>query len=154
MSVFERLVEKLSAGGVAFHVTKHEPMGKSEEVARMRGVALETGAKAIVLTGSKTKQHYLFVIPANLRMDSKKVKQHVGENTSFASDVEAITGCVPGAVPPFGSVVGLKTYLDPKLGHSEEINFNAGSLTDSIRMRYEDYVRVEQPELVDVTQEQ
>jgi Ala-tRNA(Pro) deacylase len=54
-------------------------------------------------------------------------------------------------VPPFGSVVGLSTYCDQRLAENDSINFNAGSLTDSIRMQYEDYVKVEQPQLVDIS---
>ena len=31
------------------------------------------------------------------------------------AQVAAVTGCVPGAVPPFGSAWGLKTYVDASL---------------------------------------
>ena len=31
------------------------------------------------------------------------------------AQVVAVTGCVPGAVPPFGSAWGLKTYVDASL---------------------------------------
>lgn len=129
----------------------HEPMGKSQEVALLRGVDLHTGAKALVVRGSKTKMHYLCVIPADLRLDGKKVKAIIGENISFAQDTAEVTGCVPGSVPPLGSVIGLKTLCDVRLAENEVINFNAGSLTDSIEMKYTDYLTVEQPQLVDIT---
>jgi len=69
---------------------------------------------------------------------------------SFTQDPEAVTGCVPGSVPPFGLVIELKTYCDPRLAENETINFNAGSLTDSITMRYRDYLPVEKPEVVEI----
>ena len=63
-----------------------------------------------------------------------------------------MTGCVKGSVPPFGSVLGLKTYCDPKLAENELIHFNAGSLTDSVTMPYADYARIENPTFVDITE--
>jgi prolyl-tRNA editing enzyme YbaK/EbsC (Cys-tRNA(Pro) deacylase) len=104
-----------------------------------------------VLQGKKTKQCYLFVMPADLRLDMKKVKQVIGEAASFAPDPQAVTGCVPGSVPPFGSVINLKTFLDTRMGENERINFNAGSLTDSVDMKYKDYVLIEQPIISAIT---
>ncbi len=150
MKVFEAIKQKLDAAGIAYHVEHHEPTRTSEDAARIRGVALHSGAKAIVVTGEKTHTYTLFVMPADLRLDSKKVRALLGESVSFAQDVEAVTGCVPGSVPPFGSIIGLKTYVDQRLADNLEINFNAGSLTDSIRMRYDEYLRIEQPSVMDI----
>lgn len=152
MTVFESIKQKLDQAGIVYSTEHHDPTRTSEDAARIRGVVLHSGAKALVLCGSKTKTCWLFVMPADLKLDSKKVKQIVGENVSFAASPETITGCVPGSVPPFGSIVGLKTYCDKRLAENEDINFNAGSLTDSIRMKYVDYLATEQPELVDITQ--
>ncbi len=149
--VFTKICALLDERGIGYKKTHHEPMGKSQEVALLRGVDLHTGAKALVVRGSKTKAHYLCVIPADLRLSGKKVKAIVGEGVSFAQDTTEVTGCVPGSVPPFGSVIGLKTVCDKRLAENEFINFNAGSLTDSIEMKYTDYLLAEQPQLVDIT---
>lgn len=113
---------------------------------------LHAGAKALVIRGSKTKQHFLFVMPADLRLDGKKAKAILGENISFANEPEAVTGCVKGSVPPFGSVIGLQTYADHRLAENDVIHFNAGSLTDSINMKYTDYLAIEKPIIVDITE--
>ena len=42
--------------------------------------------------------------------------------------------------------------MDKRLAENQEIFFNAGSLTDSIRMNLADFVRVEAPEEVDVAE--
>lgn len=111
---------------------------------------MHSGAKALVTRGHKTGTYYLFVIPADLKLDSKKVKAIVQEEVGFASDVEQVTGCVPGSVPPFGSLFGMRTITDRRLADNEIINFNAASLTDSVAMRYDDYLRVENPDLRDI----
>ncbi|MBI5794099.1 hypothetical protein HZA87_03365 [Candidatus Uhrbacteria bacterium] len=150
--IFEKIKSLLDSSGVEYHSAHHEPTYTSEDASRIRGVALHAGAKALVVRGSKTKQHVLFVIPGDLRLDGRKAKVVVGENISFATEPEAVTGCVPGSVPPFGSVIGLKTYVDRRLAENDVIHFNAGSLTDSMNMKYSDYLAIEKPMVVDVTE--
>lgn len=150
-SVFAKICALLDEKKIEYKKFHHDPTRTSEDAARIRGVDLHSGAKALVVRGSKTKNHYLCVIPADLRLNSKKVRNLIGENISFADDPETVTGCVPGSVPPLGSVLGLKTLCDPKLAENMIINFNAGSLTDSIEMQYTDYLVVENPQLVDIT---
>ena len=58
-----------------------------------------------------------------------------------------MTGLTPGSIPPFGSLFGLPTLCDERLGENEMINFNAGDHSISVSMRYADYVQVEKPEL-------
>lgn len=149
-AVYAQIIQMLDAHGFKYTSQHHAPTRTSQEASEIRGVALSAGAKAIVTKGHKTGEHYLFVMPAHLKLDGRKAKKAVGENIGFASDPEAVTGCVPGSVPPFGSVIGLKTYMDPRLAENEIIHFNAGSLTDSVSMRYEDYVRLEQPIIVEI----
>ena len=72
----------------------------------------------------------------------------------FAAEDEvlAITGCVPGAVPPFGSLWGLRTYVDGSLRRQgETINFNAGLRTRSVSMSFADYLEVEKATEADFT---
>ena len=61
----------------------------------------------------------------------------------FASreEVEELTGLAPGSIPPFGSLFGLPTLCDERLGENEVINFNAGDHSISVSMRYADYLR-------------
>lgn len=150
MSVFTSITSLLDSHSIEYSTEHHEPTRTSEDAARVRGVEMHTGAKALVLTGQKSGKNFLFVLPADLKLDSKKVKAILGETTSFAKDTEAVTGCVPGSVPPLGSVIGLKTYCDKHLAENERINFNAGSLTDSINMSYADYLSLEKPSIVDI----
>ena len=152
LSVFERIRAKLDEAGIVYCLAHHVPVVTSEEAARVRGVDLHSGAKALVMQGDKSKKHVLLVLPADLRLDKKKVKMVLGESVSFAADPVTVTSCVRGSVPPFGSVLGLPTYCDQRLSENEVINFNAGSLTDSIRMRCEDYLRLECPRVVDIVE--
>lgn len=157
MSVFEDIKTKIEAAGVEYQTKEHpnEPLASEEAM----GFAPEAaphheGAKAICVKGKKSKAFTLFVLPDDLRLDQKKVKEILGEKWSFASadEVIEVTKCIPGSVPPFGSVLGLRTIVDDTFYTDKDIFFNAGSLTNSIRMSYQDYLKVEQPEIMSTTE--
>lgn len=147
-TVFERLEERLRGAGVAFTVLRHRAVYTSEEAAEVRGTALASGAKALVL---KVGDGFvLAVVPADRKLDSKKARATLGSRSiRFATreEVEQLTGLQPGAIPPFGSLFGLATTCDPALGENASINFNAGDHAVSVQMSCADYLRVEAPAL-------
>ncbi len=155
--IFGAIKQKLESKKIAY-VTKHHG-DQPEDSDRAMGFdpALRPhhqGAKAIVVKGKKSGTFFHFVLPDDCKLDQKKVQALIGERWSFASREEVIevTGCIPGSVPPFGSVLGLQTRVDKHLLENKEIFFNAGSLTDSIRMNLEDYLKAEVPEEVDAAE--
>jgi len=150
--VYQKIIALLDEKGVKYQTEHHEAVTTSEAASKVRGVSMHAGAKALVMRGEKSGTCWLFIMPADLRADTKKMREVVGERVSFAPEPEKVTGCVKGSVPPFGSVLGLKTYCDPRLAENETIHFNAGSLTDSVSMRYEDYLAIEQPTIVHISE--
>jgi Ala-tRNA(Pro) deacylase len=121
-----------------------------------RGTKIESGAKAILMKVKVKDEssYYLFVMSASKKLDSKKVRKLLNaKSQSFATEdeVKAVTGCLPGAVPPFGSVFGVKTYMDSGFQAIESIDFNAGLRTDSIKMSRKDYELAESPVVHDIT---
>ena len=146
--VFQRIETLLGEHGVPFDVLRHRPVYTSEEAAQVRGTPLASGAKALVCKADA--RFVMFVIPADRRLASKEVRRARGwRKLRFASaeEVQQLTGLAPGSIPPFGSLFDLPTLCDERLAENETINFNAGDHSISVSMRYEDYVRVESPEL-------
>jgi Ala-tRNA(Pro) deacylase len=141
--VTERLEQWLRESGVAFEIFEHAPVRTSEEAARVRGTPLEAGAKALVV---RTEDRFVHcVLPAHLKADNARLRALVGTRTlRFATpeELQTVTGCAPGAVPPFGNLFGLPVLLDEALCRNERVAFNAGSTTVSITMRCEDLVRL------------
>lgn len=150
MSPHHRLISLLDASAIEFTTEHHDAIQSSEQTSHDRGMDLHAGAKAIVTVGDKTGTHYLFVLPADYKLDNAKTKEAVGEKIGFAPDTAEVTECVPGSVPPFGSLFQLKTFCDPRLGENEIIFFNAGTLTDTIKMRYQDYIAIEKPVVMEI----
>jgi Ala-tRNA(Pro) deacylase len=142
-AVTERLERWLRERGARFRLMEHAPVFTSEEAARVRGTPIEAGAKALVLQAADRPVHV--VVPGHRRVDNARVRAVLGTRTlRFATPDElfALTGCLPGAVPPFGNLFGLPVLVDEELTERDEIVFNAGSNSVSIVMRCADFLQL------------
>lgn len=158
LPMFDRLVSFLQRHDAHFRVIEHEPEGHSEKIARIRGNEPQQSAKAL-LTMSKASSgdvsYHLVVFPGNENLDFQKLKKLVGiKNTSMAplQNLEALTECVSGSVPPFSFSPKIKLLVDESLiNNNTEIVFNAGRLDRSIFLNAKDYVRIVAPRLAKIT---
>jgi Ala-tRNA(Pro) deacylase len=57
--------------------------------------------------------------------------------------------CELGAMPPFGPLYGLPVYVDRALTEDDYIVFEAGTHSEAIRMRYQDFAALVFPVVVD-----
>lgn len=152
--VHQHLVSLLDSQQARFRVMEHEAMGKCEAVSEIRGTELGQGAKALVckVKGNGVKQHVLAILAADQQADLSLLAAYLGGlKASLASpaEVDELTACVFGAIPPFSFHPSLKLIADPLLFERyDEIAFNAGLLEKSIIMDTQDYLRIAQPELV------
>lgn len=151
-TVFERIEQFLTNGAIPYSVSRHEPVFTSEQAAQVRGVPLSSGAKALVVKAGD--DFVMIVLPADRKLDSKKTRQSLGVKAiRFATKEEVLqlTGLEPGSIPPFGSLFSLPTHVDPQLGANETINFNAGDHSITVQMTHADYLKIEQPKVVEVS---
>ncbi|WP_394514949.1 YbaK/prolyl-tRNA synthetase associated domain-containing protein [Pantoea sp. SGAir0215] len=145
MTTHEKLIALLDQHRARYRLMQHEATGKCEAVAKIRGTAVGQGAKALVchVKGNGIKQHVLAVLPADQQADLSKVASAVGgRRASLASpaEVDVLTGCVFGAIPPFSFHPDLTVVVDPLLFERyDEIAFNAGVLDQSVVLNTQDY---------------
>lgn len=153
--VLQQIRAWLDREGAPYRHLHHEPTRTSEESARVRGEPLEIGGKALLLKVADSVSRdgapdpaafRLFVLSAVLKLDSAAVKGQLGvKKVRFAEagELQALTGLVPGSVPPFGRpILPFELFIDESITRNERIAFNAGALTDSIIMATADYVRL------------
>lgn len=149
-SPYEHILHLLNSQKIKHSLYEHDPVFTSEAAAKARqDTSLSQGAKALVLDTNEGL--ILYVLPADQKADLKGLKVALNFNkVALASKetVESKTGLGVGSIPPFGSVIGLKTYVDEKLGQNQEIAFNAARHDRSIKMKFEDYMKVENPKVV------
>ncbi|WP_279044822.1 YbaK/prolyl-tRNA synthetase associated domain-containing protein [Cedecea davisae] len=153
--VHQQLVNLLEENQARYRVVSHVAAGKCEDVSAIRGTELGQGAKALVckVKGNGLKLHVLAILAADKQADLSLLALHLGGlKASLASpaEVDELTGCVFGAIPPFSFHPQLKLVADPSIFERyEEIAFNAGLLEKSVVMNARDYLRIAEPELVD-----
>ena len=148
--------EMLDRRTIPYTVSQHEPVYTSEQAARVRGVELKTGVKALMLK-TKEGEFVLGLVAADRRIDLKKLAKIVGtERLQLASpkDVLKITRCEVGSVHPFGNLHELPTYLDVSVLENDLVNFNAGLHTVSIQMKAQDLARAIRPVIDEFSKKQ
>ena len=80
-TVFERLTALLEERQVQYEVLEHDPVFTSEEAAAVRGTSLASGAKALIC--KLDKEFVMFVMPADRRLASKRVRKLLGVPVSY-----------------------------------------------------------------------
>jgi prolyl-tRNA editing enzyme YbaK/EbsC (Cys-tRNA(Pro) deacylase) len=127
MSAFSKLKSFLDENNISYEYKEHEEVRTSEEAAKARGEDIKIGAKAMILKADD--KFIMFVLSAAKKIDSKRVKEILGvKSLRFATpeEVNRLTGCVPGGVPPFANIFGLGLLVDRTIPMNEFMAFNAG----------------------------
>jgi Ala-tRNA(Pro) deacylase len=139
------VTDYLGKRGVAFEVVAHRRAFTSFQEARELGVAAEEVLKTVAVRTQGT--YVLAVVPASRRLDLRLVRESLDDpDARLASEAELqadFPGYELGALPPLGSLLGVRLLVDPEvLGH-ETVLFAAGTETESIRVRVGELFRDE-----------
>ena len=151
--IHERLCALLDREGASYRVVEHEPEGRTEVIAKIRGNRIEQSIKSIVAQVRLNRRENIYClanVPGDCRIDFKGISAHFeADSVAFASRDRAqeLTGCAIGAIPPFSFHDQLQVLADPLIQETEEVVFNAGRLDRSIFMRSDDYIRIAKPQI-------
>ena len=146
-----RLTELLDREGIKYVTIQHSRAYTAQEVAAAAHVSGKEMAKTVVtkIDGKPA----LVVLPAGEKVNFDQLRSNTGaHDVELATEQEFATlfpGCELGAMPPFGNLYGLETYVTKSLADDDEIAFNAGTLTELVRMPYRDFERVVHPKAID-----
>ena len=132
---------------VPYQVLDHAKAFTAQGVAASLHVSGREFAKAVIVK-KRDGRLLMAVLPGPRHVDLKALRELLGAPVELAREEEFASlfpGCEPGAEPPFGNIYDLPVYVDESLRHDPEIVFNAGSYTEAIRMKYEDFERLVRP---------
>lgn len=153
MPILTALKRHLDSHRVPFEAMTHRLAYTAQEVAAAQHVPGRDFAKVVVVKAGD--RFVMVVLPALRRLDLLKLAAAVPERTArLATEPEFATlfpQCEPGAMPPFGNLFGIDVYVDESLTREELIVFQAGTHTDSVRMRYSDFAALVRPMVGDFT---
>jgi len=152
MSISTKLREYLEQKGVAFEHHVHPTAYTAQTTAESLHVPGRELAKSVVIIADGAL--LLAVVPSNQRVNLDHLKFITrSENMRLATENEftdAFPSCEVGAMPPFGILFGIATYCDTSLEQNENLEFNAGSHNDTIRMNFHDFKFLARPTMIDL----
>jgi Ala-tRNA(Pro) deacylase len=150
MPISMKLREHLEQEGVAYKHHVHAEAYTSQEIAAVAHIPGREMVKSVMLKADD--ELVMAVLSANDVADLDGLRDQIGCGTlRLATEDEfrnAFPSCQIGAMPPFGNIFNVPTYCELTLDQNRDIEFNAGSHFDTIRMAFADFKRLVNPRLV------
>jgi Ala-tRNA(Pro) deacylase len=151
MEIPKQLIDCLDGNKVSYEVLHHAEAVTAQRIAQAEHVKGRHHAKVVMVKSGD--QHLMMVLPADHQIDLEKVGKATGKAVSLGKEQEFKTlfsDCAIGAMPPFGNLYGLPTYVERSLAEQDYIVFEAGTHTDAIKMSYRDYEKIVKPKVNDL----
>jgi Ala-tRNA(Pro) deacylase len=143
-----RSIERfLGENNVPYTILHHPPAYTAQEEAAVTHVPGRMWAKTVACFADGDP--ILAVLPADALIDVDRLRAvAAAQGLRFATEREfepLYPDCETGAMPPLGPLYGQRVFVDRSLTGDEEIVFNAGSHTDAIKLKYDDFERLVHP---------
>jgi Ala-tRNA(Pro) deacylase len=150
MAILKKLKLILDEAKVPYEVYSHALAYTAQEIAARQHVSGNELAKVVMIEADD--QLVMGVIRGNDKIALHVVEESLNvRHARLATEDEFIARfpeCEIGAMPPFGHLFGLNVYVDPALAKDEYIYFNAGNHVQTVRLRYKDFAKLVQPQVV------
>jgi len=150
-----KLRDYLDNSGVAYTRHAHPAAYTSQEIAASMHVPGREMVKSVILKADEDTL-VMAVLSANDTANLDILREVIGCGVlRLATENEfrdAFPTCKVGAMPPFGNIFDVPTYCELSLGKNREIEFNAGTHDETIRMAFDDFNRLGSPTMVHFAQ--
>src|SRR5467141_81393 len=152
MEIPKRLIDCLNENKVQYEILHHAEAVTAQRIAQAEHVKGRHQAKVVMLKSGD--QHLIVMLPADHHIGLEKVEKAIGKSVSLGKENDfksLFPDSAIGAMPPFGNLYGLRTYVDKHLTEQDYIVFEAGTHTDAIIMNYRDYEKIVNPQVEDLS---
>ena len=150
----KRLKEFLEREGIRYSNQPHPTAYTAQEVAASAHIPGSRFAKTVIV--NIDGKLAMVVLPANRKVILQDLRDLTGsDHVTFPSEDEfeaRFPDCEPGAMPPFGSLFGVRVLCDKALAREFEIEFNGGAHTETIRMRFSEFEMLESPTILEMSE--
>ncbi|OGU27518.1 MAG: deacylase [Ignavibacteria bacterium GWA2_35_9] len=147
----KKLKEFLDENKIKYVSITHSSAYTAQEIAASAHIPGKELAKTVIL--KVDGKMIMAVLPASFKVDFNIFKETTGASNIRLADehefVDKFPGCEPGAMPPLGNLYGIDVYVAKSLSDDEDIDFNAGTHTELIKMTYKDFKRLVKPKIVE-----
>jgi Ala-tRNA(Pro) deacylase len=155
MAIIKKLKELFDETKVSYEIYNHPLAYTAQEIAQRQHFSGNEMAKIVML--KVDGKVVMAVVTGNQKVHLPTIRASLAAyEVSLATEDEFYSkfpGCEIGAMPPFGNLFGLPVYVDPAVTKDESIYFNAGNHVQTVRMRYKDFEKLVNPQVVQLTEE-
>lgn len=148
MAINERLQRLLDRTHTMYSLFPHREVFTAQEVAQVSRVSGRALAKVVIVRDSSGAD-VMVVLPAGEHFDPDQLHRITGRTgIQLESERELarlFPDCEVGAMPPFGTLYGLGTYIDPCLLENSIVYLQPGNHHELMRLRREDFMRLAEP---------
>ena len=151
MEIPKQLIDCLNQNNVQYEILRHPEAVTAQRIAQAEHVKGRHQAKVVMLKSAD--QHLMVVLPADHQIDLEKVEKTIGKPVSLGKENDfksLFPDSAIGAMPPFGNLYGMPTFVDKHLAEQDYLVFEAGTHTDAIKMSYRDYEKIVKPKVEDL----
>ncbi len=143
----KQLKEYLEAHNVAFESIEHSQAYTAREIAKLVAVNSDQVAKTVMVYLDGVLS--MVVLPASCKIRWDRFTRAMGTDlVDLATEQEfedRFPECEVGAMPPFGRLYEIPTYMYEGFPESGPIVFRGGSHQEVIKMDFKDYKMIAQP---------
>lgn len=145
----KKLKTFLDENEVMYVTIRHSRAFTTQEIAASAHISGKELAKTVLI--NIDGKMAMTILPASYQISFDNLREIFGtQKISLATEAEfkyRFPDCEIGAMPPFGNLYDMEVYVAESLSEDEEIAFNAGSHTELIKLKYEDFERLVQPRI-------
>ena len=149
----ERLKNYLDSQEIKYLSISHSMAFTALEIAKSAHIPSKEMSKTVIVS---VRDHPSMAISPSVQRFNLNILRD-----AFDTDQVELTGedefstlfpdCEVGAMPPFGNLYGMETYVAESITEQEYIAFNAGSHSEIIKMLYHDYEKLSSPKFIILT---
>lgn len=154
MSMSEKLQNILKEKNIHYELLAHPKAYTAQEVAHSLHKTGKVCAKAVIITVEG--KYTMAVVPAPHKVNLAKLKDVLKAREAHLAKEDDLRTLFPdselGAEPALGNLYNLPVVVAWQLAEKEEIIFNAGTHTDCIKISYQEYEKLTQPIVGDISE--
>ena len=143
------ITDQLDATQTPYRELPHsKPVFTIKTAAVQRGVVAEEMVKSILLRESSGQRRFVMAcVLGQARLDPKAVRAHMPSDWKrlyFASseEIQAVTGCVQGAVAPLGLPEDVPVIFDEAVVLQSKVNISSGDPMAGLELDPQDLVQI------------
>lgn len=144
MAISKKIEGYLKKAGIKYDVVKHKKVYTAHDLAATLKKQLNAVAKSLLIKADK--KYVIVSIPAGYQLDLGKLKKQLKAKAlriANEPEIKKVLKMKLGMLTPFANLHKLELVIDKALLKVKDVLANAGSFTDSVRLKMKDLHRLE-----------